>query len=907
MQAAIASLALTWASGHLPIEDINLRCQVASLISFALQNDQLSKALVPFFQYVLWRRRQTKTHILFVCDPFTARAIVHYLQECSHTQASHLDSSPSVNQWDYDHVTEIEEEEQQTQFGSHTIAIKKLHILSREEKRDGSLTATRDAKTKPPSSALFQLSTNAHDATVLPNFVKHIQNQMPNALLIHRDGYCVSEHSSMSKHTDDEDGAYRGKRHKQSGTADDQSFGGIFFSTLERYYLRQNKIRAANICYKGSDLVLGAEPCSFEQAFVKETYKNQEVKISFVFQNDNDGFQANLNDTKRNRVQSFRFEAFHLNVDELKDYTQTTFERTIAMESASLLQKSIRIHEVEIHASKHATASWRSVSIKTTKTFKNTIVSETVDREFIRDVKLFLSRADFYAARGIPFKRGYVLHGPPGCGKTSLSKALAREEGLEIFSINLSRVTCDQFEHLISEMNFRTMGMPHILLFEDVDRCALLKKKRKKDRYESSSSEEDNAAADAAHDDKKPKNKPVTWAAFLNALDGVKEPYGRITILSANQSSKFTQAKNVGQKGPQTPIMALLRTGRIDKIIEVGYCTPLQMSKMFQTHFPDEKEQLDESKIALTRPISPADLGEMFMNLTAKEAREVLYKLPEEDKKDDKKESDNDEHGTKNGLHCKKRWTNRFCRAKPMAEKSSSSKEALKEITQAKANKKLRILRRQYKQVNEIFMDGEKAALDFQASMVPWLERITAEESVYTAILQKFKENAGNKHIIQTQDTVDELLETKPKRGRPKKPKELPPPTKEVKPLEEVKTLEEIKPLEEITLFDEPNANKDEVVTKESQSDKEEASADETKEDTNETKEHEGEPSSVQGALENKEIESAQEAVRLAMETVKRVKHDRAPQAFVKKAVQEFTQCQKNLAQLKKKQRVAKK
>jgi chaperone BCS1 len=43
----------------------------------------------------------------------------------------------------------------------------------------------------------------------------------------------------------------------------------------------------------------------------------------------------------------------------------------------------------------------------------------------IKDVEHFLSHPNWYIDRGIPYRRGYLLYGPPGSGKTSAIMALA--------------------------------------------------------------------------------------------------------------------------------------------------------------------------------------------------------------------------------------------------------------------------------------------------------------------------------------------------------------------------------------------------------------------------------------------------------------------------------------------------
>ena len=55
--------------------------------------------------------------------------------------------------------------------------------------------------------------------------------------------------------------------------------------------------------------------------------------------------------------------------------------------------------------------------------------------EIVHDVHRFLSRSAWYAKRGIPYRRGYLLHGAPGSGKTSFITALAGHLDFHILSL----------------------------------------------------------------------------------------------------------------------------------------------------------------------------------------------------------------------------------------------------------------------------------------------------------------------------------------------------------------------------------------------------------------------------------------------------------------------------------------
>ncbi|GAW01220.1 mitochondrial chaperone bcs1 [Lentinula edodes] len=82
------------------------------------------------------------------------------------------------------------------------------------------------------------------------------------------------------------------------------------------------------------------------------------------------------------------------------------------------------------------------------------------------DVQSFLNRRQWYVDRGIPYRRGFLLHGPPGSGKSSYIQALAGSLNYNLCLLNLSErgLGDDKLTHLLS-----TVPEQSIVLIEDVD------------------------------------------------------------------------------------------------------------------------------------------------------------------------------------------------------------------------------------------------------------------------------------------------------------------------------------------------------------------------------------------------------------------------------------------------------
>lgn len=178
------------------------------------------------------------------------------------------------------------------------------------------------------------------------------------------------------------------------------------------------------------------------------------------------------------------------------------------------------------------------------------ILDEGVGDAIVADVHDFLGSGDWYHQRGIPYRRGYLLYGPPGSGKTSYIQALAGELDYNICILNLSEnnLTDDRLNHLMNHIPERS-----ILLLEDID--AAFNKRE--------ASEELGFLG-----------LGVTFSGLLNALDGVASAEECITFMTTNHPEKLDPA--------------LLRPGRVDYRVLVGNASEYQIKKMFLRFYEGE-------------------------------------------------------------------------------------------------------------------------------------------------------------------------------------------------------------------------------------------------------------------------------------------------------------------------------
>ena len=71
-------------------------------------------------------------------------------------------------------------------------------------------------------------------------------------------------------------------------------------------------------------------------------------------------------------------------------------------------------------------AEWRQFGYpRKRRPISSVVLDRGISELIFQDVNSFINDPKWYMDRGIPYRRGYLLHGPPGCGKSSFITALA--------------------------------------------------------------------------------------------------------------------------------------------------------------------------------------------------------------------------------------------------------------------------------------------------------------------------------------------------------------------------------------------------------------------------------------------------------------------------------------------------
>ncbi|OMP85261.1 putative mitochondrial chaperone BCS1-B [Diplodia seriata] len=232
--------------------------------------------------------------------------------------------------------------------------------------------------------------------------------------------------------------------------------------------------------------------------------------------------------------------------------------------------------------------AWDRLRAKPSRPMDTVALDPAQKEKIIADINEYLhpSSPRWYATRGIPYRRGYLFHGPPGVGKTSLAYALAGIFGLDIYNISLLEPTLTE-----SDLNrlFNNLPQRCIVLLEDIDSAGLLRDEKsdqaeaadpnkKKEEFSAETLAKALTTANRKQKQADDNKQGISLSGLLNAIDGVATHEGRVLVMTTNHPEKLDDA--------------LIRPGRVDMQVEFSLATHEQMRDIFiRMYSPDGESQ----------------------------------------------------------------------------------------------------------------------------------------------------------------------------------------------------------------------------------------------------------------------------------------------------------------------------
>ena len=212
-------------------------------------------------------------------------------------------------------------------------------------------------------------------------------------------------------------------------------------------------------------------------------------------------------------------------------------------------------------------------------------------------VELPLRHPELFQRLGIEPPKGVLLHGPPGCGKTLLARAVANESEANFFSINGPEIMSKFYGE--SEKRLREMfqqaqkNSPSIIFIDELDAIA-------------------------------PKREEVTGeverrvvAQLLALMDGLAGRGNVIVIGATNRVNALDPA--------------IRRPGRFDREVEIGVPDKKGRYEILQIHtrgMPLKEKDVDLTKLAeMTHGYTGADLAALCRETAMKALRRYLPEI----------------------------------------------------------------------------------------------------------------------------------------------------------------------------------------------------------------------------------------------------------------------------------------
>jgi hypothetical protein len=327
------------------------------------------------------------------------------------------------------------------------------------------------------------------------------------------------------------------------------------------------------------------------------------------------------------KMLSFYLQSYCLSITELREWVNDVHSEYTVNQNNELGSRRYffnQLPEKQQRGDKRLHLSFDMSQFETTKTLDN-LYGDHIDKVQSR-IELFQNK-HWYQRNGVPHTLGILLYGEPGCGKTSLIKAIAHDTNRHVFNIRLAdTMTKEQLSHLFfdpkvhvrnKETNsFSVITIPlnqRLYVLEDID-CAentvlsraflqsndlpvtLVPNVPQFAQGMFGERELDMIKEQVNNE----KDERIDLAFLLNILDGVLETPQRLIVMTTNYPSKLDAA--------------LLRPGRIDLMLEFRKCSVEMLLTMVQNFYEDEVNTSSLLDERLNELLTPAEVQEVLCN-----------------------------------------------------------------------------------------------------------------------------------------------------------------------------------------------------------------------------------------------------------------------------------------------------
>ncbi|KAJ4888210.1 P-loop containing nucleoside triphosphate hydrolases superfamily protein [Raphanus sativus] len=274
---------------------------------------------------------------------------------------------------------------------------------------------------------------------------------------------------------------------------------------------------------------------------------------------------------------------------------------------------------------------WSNVPFHHPATFETLAMDPEKKERIKKDLVKFSKGKDYYKKVGKPWKRGYLLFGPPGTGKSTMISAIANFLDYDVYDLELTTVK-DNSE--LKKLLLDTKGKS-IIVIEDID-CSLDLTGQRKTKKEEDEEEDKEKKKEKKKEEDDKKSK-VTLSGLLNSIDGLWSACSdeKIIIFTTNFVDKLDPA--------------LIRRGRMDNHIEMSYCRFEAFKVLAKNYLDIESHELygEIKRLLEETDMSPADVAETLMPKSDEEDADVcikrLVKTVEEEKEKARKVAEEEE------------------------------------------------------------------------------------------------------------------------------------------------------------------------------------------------------------------------------------------------------------------------